>query len=1205
MRITEYRNPFDLSEVVELDLQVATVQEWVDRHPYPYAIALVAVDGEMLPRDEWSRELPAGADVRVMLKPGDPATVWFWVQVALTAVSVGVALLTPKPKIPGEQQESTAFSLGAQQNAAKLGMPIPIHYGRHRIWPDLLTQPFHTYFNNDQYVYQLFCLGAGEFDCEDLKIEDTNVTSFEEVTSEYYYNQPVTLFPTDVVSSAEPANQELSTTFIGPFVASASNTTANRLEIDLVWETGLFYARSSGDTDPATTTIIAEYREIDGSGTAIGDWTELVTETVTDTRRAPLRMTRGIDVEPGRYEVRVRRGEAQNNGPKVFNRCVWEGLRAYLEDDAKTYTGLTVLAVRARATGNLNSNSSRRFNVVATRKLPVIDSNGAWSDPVATTSIAWALADIVRAEYGADRADAYLDIDKLEELNVIWAARGDEFNHRFDTTLTLWEALKVAARAGRAYPIMNGQVISFVRTAAQSVPATIFNRNNMRNFRVEYSMLGSEENDSVMAEFIDPDNSWKTNQVLCQPPGSAGTNPRRVSYPGITDRNQAFREGIYDAEALRKQRKQARFETELEGYIPNRGDLVIVANEDFEYTQGGELTAVDDLTLTTSEPLVWDSGAGYAIRLRKPDGSVSGPHLVSPGNTDYEAVLTSPLDWTPETGGDQVRTLYQFGRVGETLVEWLVREVNPRGGYAVELVCVNEVDSVHTVDEADPPATNDPAPIAFLADGPIIRTLLVENTSNPAILNIAWSVAPGADYYVIERRVMLDSNDWAPWVQWATLSGTQIEMRAPAGPLQLRVAGIGKAKGAWKTWTGTAGEYVIQSPTGLDLTSELVLSDDGQYHAEIVFSFVAPADDYHIKTFEAQYKYPRHDDWQPLYNALETTHLFTTAALGTIHVRVRSVYVQEETFSDWAETSIVNLGTYTAISSIGLEDPIDPTLYVTLDRDNRRADIRVRAGYDLVTGALPEKFILFYALDDVPNELLISTDSGSKLYLGTVNIEGSFTLAVTSGSNTTSVKYSDPTDLVDVDLSGMWWFRIESSVNGNTRYFKVTEVDTTTLYINPADPLPFTPQVGDTLRIIEVSYHDSRLPEFSLGYAYDPNNPEVAGEVIRHSGVSNDGSYYVAAAVRGAEGTTQADQTGKTFAYYPAFGADTQIVPIDLEEFSEEDGVLTYTGNVPVRLPSNFAWASVTCCFVRRGTTDERVAWVRSNIVPLTIGGPA
>src|SRR5690606_23832810 len=112
-----------------------------------------------------------------------------------------------------------------------------------------------------------------------------------------------------------------------------------------------------------------------------------------------------------------------------------------------------------------------------------------------------------------------------------------------------------------------------------------------------------EAHDAILAEYIDPNLGWVENQVLCQPPSSAAANPKRVRYHGIIDRDQAFREGIYEAESILKQRKTARFETELEGYIPARGDLIIVANEDIDYTQGGEIVAVSGTTLTTSEPI--------------------------------------------------------------------------------------------------------------------------------------------------------------------------------------------------------------------------------------------------------------------------------------------------------------------------------------------------------------------------------------------------------------------------------------------------------------------------------------------------------------------------------------------------------------------------------------------------------------------------
>lgn len=1197
MFITEFPNSFDLQErAYHCIPDGQMLSAWLASHyrGREHSVSLVVLNGSALQGDERDVVPAPGDEVCVLLKPGDPLT---WVQVALAVISVASAALTPRPKSQSDAESSPAYSLGAQTNAARLGAPIPVQYGRHRIWMDLLAQPFHTYNNNDQYVYQLFCLGAGEFDTEDLMIEDTVVSSFEEIDFEYYYNQPVTLFPTNVVSSAEPASQELTETFKGPFVASAPGTTSNRIEVDVVWESGLFRARSDGDTDQASTSLICEYREIaeDSNGDPVGDWTTLFSETITDARRTPLRITRGLDVDPGRYEVRLRRGEAGQNGTKLFTKCVWEGLRAYLEDDAATYTGLTVLAVRARATGNLNSNSSRRFNVVATRKLPIWDGD-EWSAPTATTSIAWALADIVRAEYGAQRGDALVDLDRLLSLDAVWESRGDEFNYRFDTTVTLWEALKIASRAGRAYPIMNNSVISFVRTSAQSVPATLFNRHTLVNYRVQYAMINDESDDSVLAEFIDPNNGWVTNQVLCQPTGSSADRQKRVKYLGITDRDQAFREGIYDAECARKQRKVCIFETELEGYIPNRGDMVIVANEDFKQDQGGEIVAVDGTTLTTSEDLVWTVDS-YAIRLRKPDGSLSGPHVVTAGASANQCVLNSPLDWTPETGGSAMRTQYQFGVIGSTMVEWIVQQIKPKGDLVVELTCVGEVDSVHTADEAEPPADNIPAPIASDTDAPVVRTLLVENTANPAVLYVAWSPAPGAEYYVLERS--LDGG--TTWQQWATTTSTHLEMPAPVGALQLRVAGVGRAKGPWKVWSGTVGEYVINSPSALSLTAELALSSSGDYVTNLVFEFTGPVDDIHIKAFEAQYRLARHADWQPLYNALENRWEWQTGEIGQHQVRVRTVYVQGEVFSDWAETSLTNLGTFTSIASVGLAAPVDPKLFVTTNPEKATADLRIVAGYDPDTGAVPDRFVIFYSAADAANAFEIGSDTGTRLYLKSVGIAGLFTLPAANGGTTRRIRYTDTAGTADIDLSGMWWISIESSVNGTTQYYKVAESSSTELVLGPGDELPFVPAAGDTIHVAELDYGDSRLPEFKLVYAN--------GEVIRHSGIKYDtglGLYYLQCEERGAEGTSQADQSNQTAHYYPALGPLTNAIEVMAADFVEDDdGNFTWSGTTPVVLPSSMVWASVTCCLARKATAGESTQYVRSNIIPLTVAGPA
>lgn len=409
--------------------------------------------------------------------------------------------------------------------------------------------------------------------------------------------------------------------------------------------------------------------------------------------------------------------------------------------------------------------------------------------------------------------------------------------------------------------------------------------------------------------------------------------------------------------------------------------------------------------------------------------------------------------------------------------------------------------------------------------------------------------------------------------------------------------------GEWDTIQESSTVRPLNSPQNLTLTESLVLNSNGQYSSLLSLAFSKPSGDLNVLSYEAQYRFlPVHGStWQPLFNSTRVNWEFPVAQIGQYQVRVRTVYIQDIVYSDWAEVSETVLGTFSAIATIGLATPQNPELYATLDTLNKRIDFRVRVGYDTSGNeALPESFVIFYSVDDIPNRLILGDDDGSKLRIASVNIEGEIEKTATGGTATTVT--GDFSDL-EVDLSGMWWVSIDNG-SQQSRYFKIVRADTGTLAINPGEEFPFTPGAGDTINIAEISYHDSRLPEFKLGYAHDDEGG--VGEVINHNGIDydNDG-YFIDVTERGAEGTTQADQTGATFDYFPAVGIDSIPIEIPIEDFEEVDGVLEYTGNVGVQVPAYFSWASATCCFVRSGSNSTGAKYIRSNIVPFTNSGNA
>ena len=331
-----------------------------------------------------------------------------------------------------------------------------------------------------------------------------------------------------------------------------------------------------------------------------------------------------------------------------------------------------------------------------------------WSPLQPTRSIAWALADILKAGYGAKLVDERIDLSALSALDTIWKARGDTFNGVFDRKLTVWNALTQVARCGRAMPFLQGGLVRFVRDEPRNLPVALFSTRNIvkNSFKIDFIMPGEDTADSVTVEFFNQ-KTWKPDEVTATLPESAGEQPATVSLFGCTDKNQALREGLYMAAANRYRRRMVSFRTELEGMIPTYGDLIAISHDMPRWGESGEVVAYDPPILALSEPVTFVSETPvsttlsetgtHSIVLRRRDGSLSGPWQVSQGENETQVYLEEEIDFTPSIGSSEERTHFSFG-VGE---HWgalaRVLAVQPRGDQ-VEITAVVENAAVHTAD---------------------------------------------------------------------------------------------------------------------------------------------------------------------------------------------------------------------------------------------------------------------------------------------------------------------------------------------------------------------------------------------------------------------------------------------------------------------------------------------------------------------------
>jgi hypothetical protein len=716
---------------------------------------------------------------------------------------VGAALVNamlPPPSASGNalgslnsNSSSPTYNVTAQGNTARLGGAIPIQYGRLNVFPDFAAAPYVDYEGNEQYLYQLLCIGVGEYDIEQIRIEDSDISSFAEITFEVVQpNTPVTLFPTAVDTSGEVSGQELLyNTAVGPFVANNAGTLTNRIAVDLVCPRGLYYAQDNGSLSTVSITFSVIAQAVDDFGAPIGSFVTLATETVSGATSTPQRYTFAYPVTTGRYQVKLVRTSVKDTSSRTGNDLVWAGLRTFLIS-SENFGNITLLAMRMRATNNLSSQASRKVNVTCTRKLYTW-TGAAWAGTVATRSPAWALAD---ACHTVGLPDSRIDLDSLLYLDSIWAARGDKFDGRFDSTSTFWDSLTKIARAGRAKPYMQGGIVHFMRDQAVSLPVALYSMRNIvrGSFSINFMTPTDDTADSVQVTYFDQ-STWKPRTLLCSLPDSVSVRPAKVELFGVIGRDQAYREGVYMAAANRYRRTVVTFQTEMEGFIPSYGDLVAISHDLPQWGQTAEVVAWDTSAkiLTLSEPMSWGTGTHY-VGLRRRDGSVSGPYVVTAGASLYKLVLAIAPDFTPYAGQNEERTHIAFGW-GETWRQLArVVTVRPKDERTVELSCINEDGNVHTADVGIFAPIVNSSQLPATPSAPIVVGLSARSMpGSPTAMLLTWQPAPGAEYYIVEQ-----SADGKSWTRVAETRACSISGTALYGSQTIvRVAAIGSVLGSW------------------------------------------------------------------------------------------------------------------------------------------------------------------------------------------------------------------------------------------------------------------------------------------------------------------------------------------------------------------------------------------------------------------------
>lgn len=819
--VIETPNAFEpLKSIKHVVESAITIRDWVQRK-YPdtgeFPVPTIClVNGEAVLREFWDRPIAPKDVVNFIAIPTGIETI---ILVVLVVVVVAITLITTlnQPKMPGEQPTSDpVFTIKGQQNAIRLGEPIEVNYGRNRIFPSYASRPYAEYVDNDQFHFDLFCIGQGEYEIQAVQIGDTSIDEFQE--AEYEVVPPgeqVTLFPAGVYTAPEAGGQTLrgpnepeytADGWVGPFPVCAAGTRVTSIAVDVVMPKGLYRMKKSGGLDSRYIDFVVEIREIDDAGAPLGGYTNLTGDPFFHEEGAtttPQRKTYRADVTLGRYEARMRRIVDTDLSYNSGHEITWESLRGYL-DVEQDFGNVTLLAVKIRATNNLNSQTQQRFNVIATRKLPIREASGVWSAPTATRSIVWAFVDTFRnsAYGGRVQSDAFFDWDELEELDALYTSREEYFDWTFRDPSTVWDAATAIARVGRAIPLLRGSLITMRRDGPLEIPSAVFNQENILKGSFEWGikLWDFDEYDSMSVEYTDPTTGYKQETVTAVLPGGTTNHPEDVRFPGIQSRAHAYHEGMYMLAVRRYLRENFTFETGLEGYIPTFGELIAVVHDVPRAGQGGFIvqatrTTADKYQLWVSEPLTFATDQEHQIMLRGRHGEVIGPLNAYPTLDSQQIIIQSVEDIDFLLGGENEPMLFAFG-VSNNITRYLrVVRIEPQGGEAIRITGVTEDARIHSFDELEPTplaeTTIAPVPPA-LPEIDEVRVSQIDFALH--IVQVSWTAAFGAQYYIVQS-----SQDGTHWHERLTTTRTSIQFQTFPGDLYVRVAAVNEGQGPWTT----------------------------------------------------------------------------------------------------------------------------------------------------------------------------------------------------------------------------------------------------------------------------------------------------------------------------------------------------------------------------------------------------------------------
>ncbi len=663
----------------------------------------------------------------------------FWAVVAGVATSVAISYGIGQlfaPDIPDGMTDdvatpSSSYNLNSKQNVAKLGEPIPIVYGNVRIYPSLVEQPFKRFEANEEYIYQLMCLGAddvvvdkvmvAESNSADLDpaiftyevfnaIRNPNIETYIRARFDQHYRQRTRDLPeisrlelTDVMvaSTAFPGAQTAG--YAGPYRLNSSAAgpihQSEGIQVHFVMPGGLYNSEDDGSLSSTAVRALIKIKSYDSTGALLTEQDS--TYEALGWSNSPVRETfyptYTVQPEGSWYTIEVRRDPTTPEPASTrIQDTIYVEKVTYAEHvgPVDEFGNVTLLWVKAKASNALANASTFKISAWVHRRNVGNELHQVIFDLYTNT------------EYGAGLPPA-----DLEDLPIV----SEVFNGIFDTSVTVMDAVSVIAKAGLYISYLKGSKILLRKDEVQPIRRAVYNETNIigGSLKIAYSFGEERSSDGTLVKYRD---ALTFEQVETTYPTTA-MKPEILELLGCTDPAVAEAAAKYGWKSATRRRKTATFTTDVQGMIPQFMDRIGVSHNFVNWGDSGQLRNITNdplptLTFDRDFPL-YAVGTGPldcattldcavtpcelsaldTIVFRAPDGSVSDEYTFTVIDDRTVTLTTAGPSWL-YVGESFDSTYFTVGTSGQLIRDYLLISAVPNDR-TIAITAINYDEEVY------------------------------------------------------------------------------------------------------------------------------------------------------------------------------------------------------------------------------------------------------------------------------------------------------------------------------------------------------------------------------------------------------------------------------------------------------------------------------------------------------------------------------